>query len=202
MGTTKLNIWNLALGHLGISTKIQSEIEDSKEAEACRRFYDQVLAEVLGDFPWPFAAKIEALAKVADDPVDEWGYSYRYPAGALRLRSIPNESSRIETSALRVPYRILGDATGGLIYTDQVDARIEYTSLITDPTRYPADFAQALSLYLARMIAPSVTSPDRGTAWGELLKLYLWRLATARSNALNEEQGDLAPDSEFIRARE
>jgi hypothetical protein len=39
--TAKIDIANMALRHVGISTEIQDfDAEKSKEAQACRRFYD------------------------------------------------------------------------------------------------------------------------------------------------------------------
>lgn len=46
---TKVEIWNMALSHLGVSKEVASVTERSKEAEACNRFYDSCVAALLTD---------------------------------------------------------------------------------------------------------------------------------------------------------
>ena len=77
MASSKTEIANLAISHLGIGKTIANlELEKSQEAIACRRFYDTVRDSSLRDFPWPFAGKIQALALVSN----EWLYAYQYPS--------------------------------------------------------------------------------------------------------------------------
>ncbi len=199
------DICNMALSHLGVSTEIQNlETEKSKEAQACRRFYEPTRDEVLRDFAWPFATVIESLALVASEPNTDWGYAYRYPADALTVRSLWSGYSRKETQTTRIPYRISRDATGKLIYTDQVAANavVEYTMKETDTERYPPDFVDALSLLLAAKIGPRVAGGDQFSLADRAFKMYWMRISEARANALNEEGQDQAPESQFITARD
>lgn len=202
---SKVSVSNMALRHLGVSTEINDfDTESSKEAQACRRFYDEVLDQVLRDFAWPFASVIEALALVEEDPNDEWEYSYRYPSGCLKVGRVLNGSGeRIETDENRAAYKIGRDSTGLLIFTDVEDAEVEYTMQETDTGRWPADFAQAFSLLLAAMIGPSVAGGDQFKLSDRALQLYDWRRRSAQANAGNEEVPDYAGDSSgFIRSRE
>ena len=194
-------IANQALGHLGCAKEIQSLTTDkSQEAQACRRFYPTVRDAVLRDFPWPFAMKNLALALVATNPTQEWSYSYRYPSDCLMFRKILS-GIRTDAANTRVPYRILSDDVGGLIYTDQATAMGEYTRQVTDPQRFPSDFVQAFSLGLASLIAPRVTGGDPFKMGERAMQMYAFFLSKAQKNAINEEQADMQRESEFVRIR-
>lgn len=192
----------MALSHLGISTVIASLTEKSKEAQACAAFYESTRDEVLRDFVWPFATKIQALVKVADAPTTEWQYAYRVPTDKIYFRRILNGATRFETAASRVPFRITSDDTGELVWTDFLDPVAEYTFRVTDPSKFPADFVRALTLRIAGFIAPRVTGGDQFklgvTAW----TLYDKQIHKAWANAANEGQSDVEEDSEFIQVRE
>lgn len=69
MSASKLVIANLALQKIG-SRAITSFIEEgSNEAVAINTVYDDILKEVLSDFPWTFAQKRAALIAVVPDDV-------------------------------------------------------------------------------------------------------------------------------------
>ena len=206
---SKADICNGALSHLGVSTEIQDLVsEKSKEAQACRRFYDRVRDEVLRDFAWPFAKQDVALAVVTDHTDDEnstseWSYEYRYPEECIAVRRLyaGGATGRLNRPELRIEYRIGQDDAGSLILTDLEDAICEYTKRIDDPTRYPADFAAAFEFLLAAKIGPRVAGGDQFKLSDRALKLYAAAIAKARSNAANEEQPDEPEAGEMERAR-
>jgi hypothetical protein len=199
------DVANQALGHLGVGDEIQNLTTDaSKEAAACRRFLSLAREEALRDFAWPFATRVEDLALVTDfTDVDgaEWNFAYRYPATAVTVRRILNGSSRKETTGTRVAYRILSDAAGRLIYTDQEDAQVEYTLLVTDTALYPVDVVDTIALLLASKMAPRF-GPDAVKLGDRAFKLYEYRRRIAQMNAANEEQPDQPPDADIIAARD
>jgi hypothetical protein len=202
------DIANQALSYLGVATEIANlSTDQSKEAAACRRFYEPTRDEVFRDFAWPFARKVANLALVAAPPdVDfngnsEWNYSYRYPADAIMIRRIVNGISRIESTRTRIPYLIGQDDTGQLIYTDQVNAQVVYTKLLTDTSRYPPDVVDTIALFLAAKIGPRVTGGDQFKLSDRAAKMYEWRRSTAQANALNEMEPDREGESDFILSR-
>lgn len=200
MGSTKAEICNLALSHLGVGNEIlQFDTELSEEARACRRFFDLCRDTVLKDFAWPFATMNYTLVELEEDPTTEWDYSYRYPTDCLVLRKILS-AIRTDYRESRVPYRIAQDAQGRVIYTDCEDAVCEYTSEMTDSTKFPPDFVMALSYKLAGYIAPRLTGGDPYELQQRMLSLYTLELTQAKRMAFNEEQPDVE-DNEFIRAR-
>jgi hypothetical protein len=204
MATSSSDIATLALGHLGIAVGVADiDTERSKEALACRRFYDQCRQEVLRAFDWPFAARMAALALVEEYDgatlrASEWLHSYRYPTGALYLRRVLS-GSRVDTKGTRVPYRLLSDASGLLILCDYADAEVEYTENITTVSRFDAQFVHALSCLLAWRIGPQVC--DRPEVVDRVRRDYSIALAEARASAANEDGRDIEPDADYISAR-
>lgn len=217
MATSETAIANMALAHLGNSDQIANLDENSNEARACLLFYEQCRDEVLGAFPWPFATIIDALALVEADPTDEWAFSYRYPSDALTVYRIPSGFDRAAFQSFTWPcsltdwpygfpavptrFRIVSDDEGKLIYTDQEDATIEYTKRETDPTRFPADFTNALALKLASDIAPMVAGGDPFKLGDKAFQKYRLAVSDARARAANEERADPPPDSSLVTSR-
>lgn len=201
--TSVADICNQALGYIGVGDEITDlDTESSKEARACRRFYTQTRDEVLRDFPWPRFMRTVALTLVAEDPNEQWDYSYRMPADVANLiRVMVEDSARQVTSASRIPYEIGQDNTGQLIFCDYEDAILKYTKAETNTEQYPPDMVQAIVLLLASRIAPQF-GPDAVKLGDRALKLYEWRRATAQANALNEEHLDQAADAELVRVRD
>lgn len=202
---SETEIANMAIGHLGISKEIGNlNTEKSAEAQACRRFYPTVRDFVLRDFAWPFATRsVVSLGLVTDmTGIDgaEFDYSYRYPADCIMFRKILS-GIRTDAPETRVPYRILSDAVGGLIYTDQQNALAEYTAQITDPQRFPPDFTFAASLLLAYASAPRLTFGDPFKLGERAATSYDRFISAAWANSANEEQPDRQREAEFVRIR-
>lgn len=199
---SKVEIVNIALSHLAVGKEIANlETENSQEARTARRLYETAKDATLRDFPWPFAMKTTVLALVEEEPNTEWGYSYRYPSDCLNVRRILS-GLRNDTRQSRAPYRIGQDDSGLLIFTDQQDAELEYTMRADNPLLYPPDFVMAFSYYLAHLMAPQVTGGDQFRLGDKALKFYQFEISRAVSRAINEEQQEEDPESEFIRARE
>lgn len=200
----KENICNAALMHLGIDYELTNlTSEKTRYGRVMRQFYDEVRDIVLRDFDWPFARKVDVLALVASDPTDEWAFSYRYPSDCLKVRRILS-GSRQDTPESAVAYNLANDGTGFLIYTDAVEAQIEYTVRLDNPTLYyMADFRGAFELALAARTSSALLpeSRDKLLKQQTLRNLYAMSLAQARANALNEERPDPEQDSEFVRSR-
>ena len=197
-----VDICNLALSHLGVSTEIQTlETERSQEAQAARRFYATTRDQVLRDFPWPFASATAALALVEEEPTSEWAYSYRMPAGCLKFRRILSGAGRVETPDTRVPYRILGDDAGALLFTDQADAEGEWTRRVENTEHWPPDAVLAFSLLLASFLAPRVTGGDQFKLGARALQVYAVLIARAQAQAIGEESADRPAESEFVTVR-
>lgn len=191
----------MATSHLGVGKEIANiDTEQSEEASACRRFYDVARKSVLADLDWTFATKFAVLGLVEEDPSDEWDFSYRYPSDCITLRRILS-GMRNDTQASRIPFKILKDDAGKLIYTDLESAEIEYTEDVEDPGYFSSEFTIALSFKLASLIAPRLTGGDPFKLKAEMLAQYELELGRAKKKNMNEETRDLLPESEFITTR-
>lgn len=195
-------ICNLALSHIGVGKEISNiDTDKGQEASTCRRFFETCRDATLGDFAWPFANTRAALGLIAEQPNDEWAFSYAYPSDCVRpLRII--SGIRNDTRQSRVPYKQVYSSATRLIYTDEEDAFLEYTARVDDPVLYPADFTLALSFRLAVYIAPRLTGGDPFKMGERAMRMYLDQISMAKASALNENQVEEDPQSEFIRARE
>jgi hypothetical protein len=198
MALTDIQICNMALAHLGQTKFIASLTERSVAAELCNQFYEQARNFALEDFPWPFATKYGTLGLVEEDPNDDWTYSYRYPSDCMAVRRIVTGLGRANPKP--PPFEIGADDNGRLIYTDQEDAVIRYTRLVEDAALYPAVFGEAVSWWLAGLLAPGLAK-DRKQAQ-TAFQMYEIIKGQAYAQQLNEQQQTDEPESEFIRARE
>jgi hypothetical protein len=195
-----VEICNMAISHLGTGKDIASITESSEEARACNRFYETAKDSVMEDYPWPFARTFATLNLIATDPTEEWSYSYRYPTDCLRINRLQNERS-FETRQSRVNYIIGSDTGGRIIYTNEQNAKIEYTRRISTVTLQSASFNLALSFRLAMLVAPRLTKGDPTKIKSDMYRLYQEELDKVRANAVNEEQYNEEVESALIRAR-
>jgi len=201
MASSKTEICNIALSHLGIAKEVANiDTESSAEASACRRFYEMARDETLRDFNWPFATKFAALALVEEDPTDEWSFSYRYPTDCLKVRRVLS-GLRNDNRQSRVPYKVGRDDTGILLYCDIEDAEMEYTAVTSGVTFYPVDYVTALSYRIAYYIAPRLTAGDPFNLKNYCMEMYRATVVKAANSAINEEQQEESPESELIRSR-
>lgn len=197
----QVELCNAAIGHLGQGQLIQDfDNEDSAEAEACRTFYEIVRRSVLREFDWPCARRYATATLVEADPLDEWAYSYRYPAAALAVRRIVS-GMRVDPRYSEVEYMIGSDATGKLIYTDHDAPILQYTNNLTDTTQFDADLDDAFALRLAKYIAPKICGNDKSSVIARVEAEYRDVLSQARANALNEQRLNTNQDAELINER-
>lgn len=200
----------MALGHLKITRQIANLTTDqSAEAVACRTFYNIVKQQFLEDFKWPFATIQNPLALIEDNPFpydslgdSEWSFSYQYPSDCVNFKRILS-GWRNESSLDRIPYRIVVNPADGskMILTDMCQAVGEWTTNIVNEDMFTAAYVMALSFKLAMIIAPMVTGGDPFKLGDRAMALYEKAKNQAQANALNEEQPDIAPESEFVEAR-
>lgn len=126
--STKTEICNLALAHLGVGKPITDlDTDDSAEAEVLRRFYDITRKQVLRDFDWSFAAAFVTLEETDTAPTTEWAYAYALPDDCLKFRRLLS-GLRVDTRDTKQPYRLVrGPGSTFEIYTDLADAVAEIT---------------------------------------------------------------------------
>lgn len=179
---SEVDIYNLALTHLGDSASVSSPTEASTQAAYCRQFYSIARDMVMEGHDWGFATTRTSLALLAANETSTWLYAYAVPSDCLNtIAVLPSDAGNdyntgqtaptpwpdvrpFNTSAYQPqPYALeaLQDGTP-VIYTNQQNAVLRYTRTITDPGRFPPTLVMALSYQLAALVAGPLIKGDVG----------------------------------------
>lgn len=67
--SSNIGVWNRALGRIGVSKLVQSEDENTPEAEQCGLIYDDVVRELLEKHDWRFAKRQRPISKIDSQTV-------------------------------------------------------------------------------------------------------------------------------------
>lgn len=147
---SKVEIFNLALSHIGHKANIADPDEASAEANHCRRFYPIALGVTLERYAWSFATRRVALAEVTN-PVDHWSYAYSLPNLCIKARAVllPESTDDSKEQAFAIESDDNGDA---ILYCNVEDAVLKYTTLVEDTNKFTYNFVLALSYDLASML--------------------------------------------------
>lgn len=195
--TSQVQISNIALARIGIGQQISALTEQSQEAVTCSLMFDQARDYVLRGMDWPFARKYAALALIEENPNLDWGFSYRYPTDCLFFRRMV---TGIRAQTTKPAFEIANSATSRVIFSDRENAIGVYTVRVKDTSFYDPAFVSCLAWRLAYEICSPLAKERRYR--NEAMQMYRLELSEAMAEALNEEQTDEEPDSEFIRARD
>ena len=205
---TQLELFNMAMSHLGIRAKILATDEDSVEASACRTHWAGLRDLSLRLHDWNFArvtARLEALADPA--PESHWRHRHALPADCLRLRRLngrpvgdaPRDFCEIAAE------RDSGGTIGTVLYSDVTPADAVYTARVSEPERWDAGFADAMAWGLAARTCYELTGRDdraRTLMQQWQMSLALAAAATANERVANAPTGRMArPMPEVLRAR-
>jgi hypothetical protein len=201
--SSAIDICNLALSHLGDVASVSSidPPEGSAQAEHCARFYPIARDLLLEAHDWNFATRRIAPALLVST-VGPWFYAYAKPNLAKKVIAVvpPSPDNVVPvTSALSnydpyeglteasqepQPYAIETLSTGEeVICTNQAEAVVRYTVVVTDPTKFSALFTVTLSWLLASMLAGPLIKGDVGQAEAKrclgMFKAFLAEATTA-----------------------
>lgn len=213
----EVDICNLALAHLGDAATIASinPPEGSAQAEHCARFYPMARDALLESYAWGFSTRRAVLAKLTDNARSEWDYAYALPADTLQIMAVlPPDSTDDYISAASVsigasvsytpqPFACeINEAGAFVIYSDQVDAIVRYTALVTDSTKFSPLFTLALSWQLAAMLAGPVLKGDVGAAEAKRCTVMAQAyLAQARQSDANQRRLPMRATAPWLAAR-
>ena len=191
-------IANLALSNVGTKSTIESLSEDSAEANECDLWYEFAREEALKAHNWSFARKRFTLALHGDDPPDEWGFRYQYPADCLAIRLIQNPAG---TTADPIPYRVemSDDGMTKSILTNLEDAAVIYTFNQQTTAFFTPYFVKMMSYLLGGYIAFTLTG--KRSVRADMVKQYEKLLVTAPAYDANEGQNGPPREAEWIRDR-
>lgn len=197
MPWTDIEICNMALLHVAHTKFIAALDERSNEARVCNLAYEKARDSTLEAFPWPEATKYITLGLVEETPNHDWDYLYQYPDDCLYARRLVTANGRNEPNP---PPFITGySASGRVIYTSEADAVLEYTVRLEDPALFRQSLGDAISWYLAFLIAPGLAKEPKIA--NDCYKVWMAMVSKAETRAGNEQQQTDEPESEFIRSR-
>lgn len=193
--SSKVDICNLALSHLGDTASVSSidPPEGSAQAEHCARYYPIARDSLLELHTWGFSTKRVNLA-ILGSGLPAWEYSYAQPTDALNviavlppyasddysIGAVPGGAQPISTVSGYVtqPFECEINADGqSVILTDQADALLRYTTSAVDESKFSPLFVMTLSWHLASMLAGAIIKGDAGAAEGKrcagMMQAYL-----------------------------
>ena len=214
--SSAVEICNLALSHLGDTATVASidPPEGSAQAEHCARFYPIARDALLEKHDWSWATRRSSLALLVAT-VDPWAYAYAKPNLMKKAIAVLDPEAGDDYSipaAGRYDYTlppmtrsyaprpfVLETLSTGeeVILTDQEDAVLRYTVLVTDTSKFPAMFVAALSWLLASMLAGPIIKGETGMAEAKhclaMFEQFLGQAIVADSNQRRQQPTHIVP---------
>jgi len=190
--TASLAVVNQALSKLGQSRALTDLSTDATPAGVEARLqYPTAVESVLRAFAWPFANRYEVLELVEGTAAvavnSDWQYSYRAPDRMVRAIRIVRPGLKRLYDPAPPPFAIGQDAHGWLLFTDYEDAELEYTTRTVCPALHgDVFFREALSWYLAYLMAPTVAKDEQKAQ--ACLSMFGATLSRAVAGAANEQE--------------
>lgn len=145
----------MALHEMGVSAPISNaDVQDDTRATILRNFYETARDEVLKSFDWNFAEKYRELTPLGESSLNpKFNYVFDVPNDCLCARDIYEKGS-----ALTKKFKLSANENGQkVILTNVSPCILRYTRRVTEEEQFDAEFALALSLYLAAMAAQTIT---------------------------------------------
>ncbi len=180
MSYTKTKIYNMALKNLGVTVGIQSASQTDRNTIVLNEFYDTARDKTLSDYDWSFASTYRTLSLTGDNSLNpKYALEYDYPNTCASIREI------VSPDGQKIEFEVASKDDGQkIIYTNQSNALIRYTRLVSEETYFTPEFAMALSWYLAFLSAKAITGARVNA--NDCLKLYKQMLNEARAADANE----------------
>lgn len=199
--TSIVSICNLALSNIG-AQNISSLSEATTEARACSQFYDHVRDMLLQAYPWRWAGKTLWLAEVANDKPGAWGHAYQRPTDCLKVRYVRPVYSDdpVDLEAVKIDgFGVMHEVEGQSIYSDVSPALLHYTYQVTDPTKFPPMFVEALAWHISVRLAMPLTRDP--AIRREAFQIANGMQATAQMQDANEVRETSDISSDLVEAR-
>ena len=157
---TKTELCKQAVMRLGTTDSLSQT--GGQPALFAHSFYDHALEELLSELPWAFSKKQISLTANATNPTQGYTKRYALPSDFVALLRV----NQIDTTENFGNWEIVG----GFIHTDLgAPIIIDYTSLVTTVSEFPAPFVEALIARIAAKIAlPLTGKADIATALAQV----------------------------------
>lgn len=213
--TTKVDICNNALDLIGQGIHIKGFDDQTKEADLCRRNYQQIVDRCLTKFNFSFARKDELITNsylVSDVVSIPYKYTYKIPSDVMNILYLERYSkSKDETinnkDTIKFNFRVVkinNVPTRCIVTNIEAPFVIQYQSFIDDPNLFSVQFTEAVEYMLGARLASALIHGSTGLNTSNNLMqnaLMLLQLAIGQDN---QQGADSIQDNaipEFISAR-
>lgn len=192
----EVDICNLALAHLGDSATVASISPPSGSAQSshCARFYPIARDLMIDSHPWNFCTTRVALAALTlPAAITSWLYAYAVPTDVIDYLEVMDPAAtddygigipQMNTYGIQVPnlgvyvpqpFVIETDVDGTeMLLTNQQNAVLRYTHVVSDASKFPPLFVMALSRLLASYLAGPLLKGEAGAT--EATRQYkMWK---------------------------
>ena len=182
MATSKLVLYNAALRHIG-QRKLSALTEEGEGRRVLDDVYDTAIQYCLEQGQWNFAIRSQEIDySPSVDPAFGYQYAFEKPDDWVR-------TTGLSTSEYFNPPLIQYVDENNYWWADVTPLYVRYVSNGTDYgldlSLWPSTFERAVMLYLAYLIAPTLTNSDEKT--DSLEKQFKRALTDARSkDAIND----------------
>lgn len=160
------------------------------------------IADVIEGYSLPPAVETTTTTGLPD--MQGFTYGYIMPSDFLHKIWVKTDANDV----FETPHRLLGDS----IFTNVEPIILEYVasdSFTTDPTNWPATFSEAVSAYLAFVVAPEIRLEQgrngtrvNATGMKQALEInYERRLSNAKTKDAIQQYPHRFPSGTFVRAR-
>lgn len=213
--TTKVDICNNALDLIGQGIHIKGFDDQTKEADLCRRNYQQIVDRCLTKFNFSFARKDELITNsylVSDVVSIPYKYTYKIPSDVMNILYLERYSkSKDETinnkDTIKFNFRVVkinNVPTRCIVTNIEAPFVVQYQSFIDDPNLFSVQFTEAVEYMLGARLASALIHGSTGLNTSNNLMqnaLMLLQLAIGQDNQQGADsiQDDAIP--EFISAR-
>lgn len=196
--TTKLGLYNIALGSYVGTQRLANLTENVASRHALDSVYDSGLQFMLEQGLWKFALKTVNLTPSRVDAAFHRQYRYPLPVDFVRLARI-SADNRFDVNRELLDYV----EENGSLYTDSPTLWIQHVSNAAthglNLALYPANYEQAVASWLAYQSVLPI-SKDKGDR-ADLLRLHGKTLADSRRLDAVDEAVKSKPSGSWPRAR-
>lgn len=213
--TTKVDICNNALDLIGQGIHIKSFDDQTKEADLCRRNYQQIVDRCLTKYNFSFARKDELITNsylVSDVVSIPYKYTYKIPSDVMNILYLERYSKgKDETinnkDTIKFNFRVVNInnvQTRCIVTNIEAPFVIQYQAFIDDPNLFSVQFTEAVEYMLGARFASALIHGSTGLNTSNNLMqnaLMLLQIACGQDNQQGADsiQDDTVP--EFISAR-
>ena len=163
---TKIELFNLALGRIGIRP-LTGPDDERQEAVFCNQFFPSALDEVLDLASFACSLKRTILARLAEKPDFEFLYAYSLPTDFLHIVRMEKET----------PFAL----ESGRLLCNLEQCAILYVRRVKDTSELPPHAANCVVLNLAAKLATALSN-NPSLAERMLNELYNIALPNARTS--------------------